>query len=53
MNGTLGELIKSFGIVPRFVGETLSGKKASIALGLPAGNKRAAIISQSRCAGSG
>ena len=41
------------GIVPGFVGKGLSRKKAFIALGLTAGNKRAARISQSRCAGSG
>jgi hypothetical protein len=30
--------VKYFGIVPKFVGKTLSGKKAFIALGLTAGN---------------
>jgi len=32
-----------FGIVPRFLGKRLSGKKAFIALGLTAGNKTTAI----------
>jgi hypothetical protein len=41
---------KFFCIVPRFVGQTPSGKKAFIALGLTAGNKTARRISQSCCA---
>jgi len=45
--------MKAFGIVPRFVGKTLSGKKAFIALGLTAGNKRASRISQSSDNGNG
>jgi len=46
-------VIKEIGVVPRFVGKTPSGKNAFIALGLTAGNKTAARIFQTRCAGSG
>jgi hypothetical protein len=44
--------MKAFGIVPRFVGKRLSGKKGFIALGLTASNETAARIYQRRCAGS-
>ena len=35
--------MKAFGMVPRFVGKRLSGKKAFIAFGLTAGKKPAAL----------
>lgn len=47
-----GEGQKSFGIVPRFVGKPLSGKKAFIALGLTAEKRPATLDHSERSAGS-
>jgi len=45
MVGIIAE--ENFVIVPRFVGEIVSGKKAFIALGLTAGKKTAPRVSRS------